>query len=627
MVVESVQLASPAIVSSKVGSELSHEDCRASRSKARIVEEFIQHIDWLVEAEYPWPPHGQSVLKIEGTLTSKGSDAPGAEARSFSFGTIDLNDWKASSGTRDAGGERFDQAEQYSGNPRRSRREKRASTNSSGAASDNEERRDRRRKAVGGLRLATVSNGTFGLTPPSSPSPGSARQLQPDLRNFPQRKKQDKDAVPHKMQPSTLDKLTTGIWEQLHNPSFLLQHSNWKEVLDIQATRTGVDGSHANDFHAINKRCHQISCAGRTVRSLEVIVQAHWVDCFDARVDMLKMQCPMLRNAEVRKIALMEACTDFGWSGKELTNKLAIWKGYHEIKEAAGWAALVFAGAGIYRFCKYRIGFDNDAMSKLSNLGPRLEVAADTLQPEWRELLAFVGESTQRRYHGHPHDWTVHRKGGEPQSLATTYHQWDPSFSFQHIRESIIDHQKWGYWDPRRVLVAPSYTCNECHKVQSDSIENNQCECFPDLYGANARSPPQVQVFHTEDGRNNGLLACCAFARGIAIGEFVGLVTKDLENVDVMQGQAGQNPAYQIFQGRQGNHTRFINHSCQPNCQFQLFTWLGIERIIVVSKGFPAGAELTVDYSGRYWRHLDKKCLCGEAKCRYRNNGKAVGTT
>ena len=83
-----------------------------------------------------------------------------------------------------------------------------------------------------------------------------------------------------------------------------------------------------------------------------------------------------------------------------------------------------------------------------------------------------------------------------------------------------------------------------------------------------------------------------------------------------MQAQVGQHPPYQIWQGRQGNYTRFINHSCQPNCQFHTFTWLGVERIIVVSKGVAAGGELTVDYSGKYWRHLDKKCLCGETRCR-----------
>jgi len=66
-----------------------------------------------------------------------------------------------------------------------------------------------------------------------------------------------------------------------------------------------------------------------------------------------------------------------------------------------------------------------------------------------------------------------------------------------------------------------------------------------------------------------------------------------------------------------GNYTRFINHSCAPNSQFQKFTWLGTERILLVSKGIDAGEEITVDYSHEYWEGLDKKCLCGEACCRY----------
>ena len=70
---------------------------------------------------------------------------------------------------------------------------------------------------------------------------------------------------------------------------------------------------------------------------------------------------------------------------------MAIWRGYKEVKEAAGWASLVFAGMGIYRFCKYRVGFDKDAMRRLRNLRKRLEVAADTLHPHWRQLLAIVG--------------------------------------------------------------------------------------------------------------------------------------------------------------------------------------------------------------------------------------------
>jgi hypothetical protein len=187
----------------------------------------------------------------------------------------------------------------------------------------------------------------------------------------------------------------------------------------------------------------------------------------------------------------------------------AVWKGYREIKEAAGWAALVFAGFGIYRFCKYRVGFDAAAISRLTNLGPRFEVVADTLQPQWRELLQFVQAPTCRKYTGHPHDWVVHRRGGDPLPLASTYHRWDPDFTFEHMRESIIDDDAWEEYDPRQVDWGPTHTWRVCEKVQSASLENNQCQCFPDLYGANARLSCPVQVFQTEDGRNNGLIACC----------------------------------------------------------------------------------------------------------------------
>lgn len=62
------------------------------------------------------------------------------------------------------------------------------------------------------------------------------------------------------------------------------------------------------------------------------------------------------------------------------------------------------------------------------------------------------------------------------------------------------------------------------------------------------------------------------FARGTAVGEFVGLITRDLENLNVMQAQVGQHPPYQIWQERQGDYTRSNNHSCQLNYRFQTFT-------------------------------------------------------
>lgn len=78
-------------------------------------------------------------------------------------------------------------------------------------------------------------------------------------------------------------------------------------------------------------------------------------------------------------------------------------------------------------------------------------------------------------------------------------------------------------------------------------------------------------------------------------------------------------PAYQIHQGRQGNYTRFVNHSCCPNAQFERFSWRGVQRIVLISRGIPTGGEITVDYCEGYWRGLDKVCLCGEKVCRYRD--------
>lgn len=347
---------------------------------------------------------------------------------------------------------------------------------------------------------------------------------------------------------------------------------------------------------------------------------------------------------------------------------------------------LVFAGMGLYRFCKYRVGFTEQCMSALRRLRPRFEVAADTLHPDWRQLLTVIGEPatvTERIYTGHPHDWVVSRSGDRPVPLRSTYAQWDPDFRYEHIDESTVDEDAWGLVDPRdhndhhddhRLLLRrPSATsassshrqfkCAVCGSPQHDDPAANECTCFPTLFGhgPGSRRPAPVQVFRTDDGRNNGLLACTPFERGAAVGEFVGLVTRGLRDIDVMQGCASSSLSssssangsssgdhhhhrgrvgdggggagagagvYQIWQGRQGNHTRFVNHSCRANAQFQRFAWRGAQRIVLVSRGIEAGHEVTADYSDEYWANLDKACLCGEACCRFkraRNGGGGTG--
>lgn len=496
---------------------------------------------------------------------------------------------------------------------------------------------NQQRRAISGLRPAQA------LIDTESDSQGQIHSED----KFPKRRKQLPEK--HVLRPSTLDKLIQGIWEQIHGglsllPDHLLETLGQDSLNSGQHYGTNLNLAHVGPapslargevagttedtgslFKQSNVFCSKITRASRTCRSLEVIVQAGWVQQFDCYVDTLASSNLTLSRSRHQKVALTEACSDFGWSEKELRNKMAIWRGYYEIKEAGGWAALVFAGMGIYRFCKYRIGFDRDSMQRLRNLRQAIEMAADTLHPNWRRLLVAVGESPVSIYNGHPHDYVVYLDGSTPVPLSRTYLQWDPDFTFRHIDECVVDEQSWAgndpRWTPPNADDTPGlFICDSCSERQSDDPKKNLCFCFPTLFGTAQSLPSPVMIFHTHNGRNNGLVALSPFQRGALVGEFVGLVTKGLSDVDVMESSTTSGTKYQIWQGRQGNFTRFVNHSCKANAQYQRFTWLGTQRVILVSKGIEAGDEITVDYSDKYWKGLDKKCLCGHTCCRYRRN-------
>ena len=138
----------------------------------------------------------------------------------------------------------------------------------------------------------------------------------------------------------------------------------------------------------------------------------------------------------------------------------------------------------------------------------RFEVAADTMHPEWRRMLGVIGVQSRKIYYGHPLDWVV-SKIADPVPLAMTYRQWDLNFKFEHMNDCVLDHSAWGDHDPRRAQENGPFVCQDCNSLQSQDPAETQCQCFAELFGANKQSPRAVQVFATEDGRNNGLLACC----------------------------------------------------------------------------------------------------------------------
>ncbi|KAF5536597.1 SET domain-containing protein [Fusarium napiforme] len=404
------------------------------------------------------------------------------------------------------------------------------------------------RKRQGGL--CPVS-----MTPTTVEDVESRRQMQVRQENFPKRAKAKHDGV-FRLEDSSLSKFIVGVWEQIHS-GHVMEPYVLSEQVQLTSTTAGVRhgigvassaavGTQHNPdityetFSRSNLFCRKVTQASRASRSIEVIVQARWVELFDAYVECRATMNPELSLTKIRMRALAEACTDFGWTEKELRNKMAIWRGYKEIKDVLGWVALVFSGMGLYRLCKYRIDFDKEKLQRVRPLRLRMEVAADTLHHNWRQVLAIVGEPTERRFDGHHHDWSVSQDESDPVPLRSTYHQYDPDFSFEHIDESVIDTTLWGADDPRwapppntAMCIAGANACDLCGQMQSNDAAHNSCKCFPNLFGG-PRLPCPVQIFRTCSERNNGLQALVSFDRGVAIGEFVGLVTRDIEDQDVL---------------------------------------------------------------------------------------------
>jgi hypothetical protein len=53
-----------------------------------------------------------------------------------------------------------------------------------------------------------------------------------------------------------------------------------------------------------------------------MVVQAYWVECFEARIASIRLDNPSYTNPEARMAALKEACNTLGWQEKDLRNKM-----------------------------------------------------------------------------------------------------------------------------------------------------------------------------------------------------------------------------------------------------------------------------------------------------------------
>ncbi|XP_057683198.1 histone-lysine N-methyltransferase ASH1L isoform X1 [Corythoichthys intestinalis] len=76
---------------------------------------------------------------------------------------------------------------------------------------------------------------------------------------------------------------------------------------------------------------------------------------------------------------------------------------------------------------------------------------------------------------------------------------------------------------------------------------------------------------------------------------------------------------------RMGNEARFINHSCEPNCEMQKWSVNGVYRIgLFALKDISSGTELTYDYNFHSFNTEEQQvCKCGSESCRGIIGGKS----
>lgn len=114
-----------------------------------------------------------------------------------------------------------------------------------------------------------------------------------------------------------------------------------------------------------------------------------------------------------------------------------------------------------------------------------------------------------------------------------------------------------------------------------------------------------------------GLFAMEPIKRGTWIIEYVG---KILRGKDVLAYPANTNKylfetskARMIDGSARSNTARYINHSCKPNCEVNIFAGRVFVKAI---KRIEAGEELTYDYGSEYTDEYIKPHGCRCAPCK-----------
>ncbi|XP_056233382.1 histone-lysine N-methyltransferase NSD3 isoform X6 [Seriola aureovittata] len=159
----------------------------------------------------------------------------------------------------------------------------------------------------------------------------------------------------------------------------------------------------------------------------------------------------------------------------------------------------------------------------------------------------------------------------------------------------------------------------ECHPQVCPAGDNCENQCF------SKRLYAETEVIKT-DGRGWGLRTNQALRKGDLVTEYVGEVI-DSEECQQRIKRAHENHVTNFYMltltkdrvidaGPKGNSSRFMNHSCSPNCETQKWTVNGDVRIgLFALCDIESGTELTFNYNLHCVGNRRTSCHCGSDNC------------
>lgn len=175
----------------------------------------------------------------------------------------------------------------------------------------------------------------------------------------------------------------------------------------------------------------------------------------------------------------------------------------------------------------------------------------------------------------------------------------------------------------------PDSACGEACLNVLTSTECTPGYCRCGLFCKNQRFQKceyaKTKLFRTE-GRGWGLLADENIKAGRFVIEYCGEVIswKEARGRSQVYASLGLKDAFIISLNgsecidatKKGSLGRFINHSCQPNCETRKWTVLGEIRVGIFAKqDISIGTELAYNYNFEWYGGAKVRCLCGAISC------------